>query len=112
MRCRRTIAAGFSIAIFSLASAAPAFAEYRAVARDEVTGKYGFAWNEANQKQADDAAIKACNTTDCKVVFKVGPKQCAAMATTDDLKAWGGARKATRAQAELDAIQNCQKNTK
>jgi hypothetical protein len=112
MRCRRTIAAGFAIAIFSLASAAPAFAEYGAVARDEATGKYGFAWNEANQKQADDAAIKACNTTDCKVVFKVGPKKCGAMATTDDGKIWGGADRPTRSAAELAAIEGCQKRTK
>jgi len=111
---RRAIlsAAGFAAAIVVLANAAPAFAEYGAFARDEATGKSGFSWNEANQKQADDAAIKSCNTTGCKVVFRVGPKHCGAIAATDDGKIWGGADRTTKAAAELSAMQNCQKRTK
>ena len=111
---RRAIlsAAAFAAAVFVLASTAPAFAEYGAFARDEATGKYGFSWNEANQKQAEDAAIKSCNTTGCKIVFRAGPKLCGAIALTDDGKIWGGATRPTRAAAELAAIQNCQKRTK
>ena len=108
----RTLSVGFAVTLFALGSAAPAFAEYGAFARDEATGKYGFSWNEANQKQADDAAIKGCNTTGCKVVFQVGPKQCGAIAQTDDAKIWGGAKRPTKAAAELAAMQNCQKRTK
>ena len=55
-------AAGFAAALFVVANAAPAFAEYGAFARDEATGKYGLSWNEANQKQADDAAQVWCST--------------------------------------------------
>jgi hypothetical protein len=106
------IAAGFAAAVFMLANAAPAFAEYGAFARDEATGKYGFSWNEANAKQAEDAAIKNCNTTGCKVVFRVSPKQCGAIALTDDGKIWGGSTRPTKAAAELAAIQGCQKRTK
>jgi hypothetical protein len=111
---RRAIlsAAGFATALFMLANAVPAFAEYGAFARDEATGKYGFSWNEANQKQAEDAAIKNCNTTGCKVVFRVHPKQCGAIALTDDGKIWGGSTRPTKAAAELAAIQGCQKRTK
>ena len=111
---RRAIfsAAGVAAALFMLVNAAPAFAEYGAFARDEATGKYGFSWNEANQKQAEDAAIKSCNTTGCKVVFRAGPKLCGAIALTDDGKIWGGATRPTRPAAELAAIQNCQKRTK
>jgi hypothetical protein len=105
-------AAGFAAAVFMLANAAPAFAENGAFARDPATGKYGFSSNEANQKQAEDAAIKSCNTTGCKVAFRFGPKKCAAVATTDDGKAWGGADRPTRPEAELHALQNCQKQTK
>jgi len=112
MRRAMLIAAGFAAAVFMLANAAPAFAEYGAFARDEATGKYGFSWNEANQKQAEDAAIKKCNTTDCKTAFKFGPKKCGAVAQTDDGKIWGGAERPTKAAAELAAIQNCQKRTK
>lgn len=108
----RTLSVGFAATLFALGSAVPAFAEYGAVARDEATGKYGLSWNEANQKQAEDAAIKGCNTTGCKVVFKVGPKQCGAFATTDDGKIWGGSVRPTKAAAELAALQGCQKRTK
>lgn len=109
---RATLSVGFAAALFVLGNAAPAFAEYGAFARDEATGKYGFSWNEANQKQADDAAVKGCNTTGCKVVFQVGPKLCGAIAQTDDGKIWGGAKRPTKAAAELAAMQNCQKRTK
>jgi hypothetical protein len=64
MRARTITATGF--AAFILMAANPALAGYGAFAHDEATGKYGFSWNEANQKQAEDAAIKSCNTTGCK----------------------------------------------
>jgi len=107
----RVIAGGFA-ALVTVMAAAPALAGYGAFAYDEKTGKSGFSWNEANQKQADDAAIKGCNTTACKVVFRLGPKKCGAIALTDDGKIWGGADRPTKAAAELAAIQNCQKRTK
>jgi hypothetical protein len=75
-------------------------------------GRRGFSWNEANQKQAEDVAIKNCNTTGCKVVFRVAPKQCGAIALTDDGKIWGGSTRPTKAAAELAAIEGCQKRTK
>ena len=112
MRRAMLTAAGFAAAVFMLANVAPAFAEYGAFARDDATGKYGFSWNEANAKQAEDAAIKNCNTTGCKVVFRVSPKQCGAIALTDDGKIWGGSTRPTKAAAELAAIQGCQKRTK
>ena len=110
MRIRSITATGFAVLI--LMAASPALAEYGAFAHDEATGKYGFSWNEANQRQAEDAAIKSCNTTGCKVVFRLGPKQCGAIALTDDGKIWGGSTRPTRAAAELAAIQGCQKRTK
>ena len=112
MRRAMLTAAGFAAAVLMLANAAPAYAEYGAFARDEATGKYGFSWKEANQKQAEDAAIKSCNTTGCKIEFRVGPRECAAIALTDDGKIWGGSKRPTKAAAELAAIQGCQKRTK
>jgi hypothetical protein len=112
MRQAMLTAAGFAAALFVIANAMPAFAEYGAFARDEPSGKYGFAANEANQKQAEDAAIKSCNVTSCKVEFRFGSRECGAVAMTDDGKAWGGAKRPTRAAAELSAIENCQKRTK
>jgi hypothetical protein len=111
MRRTGVIAPIFAAAVLTL-GAAPAFAEYGAFAHDEASGKFGFSWNEANQRQAEDAAIKGCNVTSCKVVFRVGPKQCGAIAMTDDGKIWGGSTRPTKAAAELGALEGCQKRTK
>jgi len=111
MRCATVIAAGFS-SILVMAAAMPAFAGYGAVAFDESAGKYGFGWNEATQKRADDTALQGCNASGCKVVFRVPPRRCAALATSESGKlAWGGKEHATRDGAKLGALENCQKRT-
>ncbi len=110
MRHRTIFAAGFS-AILVMSIAAPAFAGYGAVAFDEKTSKYGFGWNEATQKSANEAALQACNSTDCKVVIPVPPRRCAALATGETGNAWGGNVNATRDAAKLRALENCQKRT-
>jgi hypothetical protein len=89
----------------------PNLGRFGAFAYDESFGRYGFSWNEATQSQAEDAAIRSCNTTGCKVVFRAGPKLCGAIALTDDGKVWGGATRPTRDAAELAALQNCQKRS-
>lgn len=111
MRRLLMTAAGIAAAAIALSSA-PAFAEFGAFAHDEATGKYGFSWNEASQRQADDAAVKGCNATGCRVVFRTSRRQCGSIAMTDDGKIWGGATRDTKAAAELASIQNCQKRTK
>ena len=110
MHYSKLIAAAFAVA--ALAIAASAHAEFGAVALEEGTGKYGVAWNQSNQKQADDTATKDCNATGCKIVMRLKSKQCGAIAITEDGKTWGGADRKTRAAAELAAIQSCQKRTK
>ena len=111
MRCSMLIVAGFTAAAMA-AIAVPAYAEYGAFALEQATGKVGYSWNEANPRQAEDVAIKACNASGCKIVFKVGPKKCGAIALTDEGKIWGGSDRPTKAAAELAAIENCQKRTK
>ena len=111
MHRARMIAAGFCSILVMLA-AAPAFAGYGAVAFDDSAGKYGFGWNEETQKRADDTALAGCNAGGCKVVFRVPPKRCAALATSEGGKvAWGGKEHATRDGAKLGALENCQKRT-
>ena len=107
---RATVAAGFA-AILMIIAAAPAFAGYGAVAFDEKSAKYGFAWNEATQKSANDAALQACNSADCKVVIPVPPRRCAAFASGEKGNAWGGNVGASRDVAKLHALESCQKRT-
>lgn len=114
MQCTRVMAAAFS-GLLMLSAAAPALAAFGAMALDEDTGKYGASWNEKTQKEADEAALKGCNSGGCKVIFRVPPRHCAALATgekgTSGKIAWGGADKSTRDAARLAAIENCQKHT-
>jgi hypothetical protein len=95
----------------STPAGSPVVGLYGAFALDEAVGKYGFSWNEGTQRQAEDAAIKSCNTTGCKVVFRAGPKQCGAIALTDDGKVWGGATRPARDAAQAAAVVNCQRRT-
>ena len=114
MHRRKLIAAGFS-GVLLLASAAPAFAGFGAVALDEESGRVGASWDKGSQKQAQDSAMKDCGSPGCRVVFTVPPRHCAALATGEKGKtgkvAWGGADKQTRDAAKLAAVENCQKNT-
>src|SRR5438876_8912920 len=111
MRHATMIVVGFSTLLILALSAAPAFAGYGAVAFDEKTAKYGFAWNEDTQKRADEAALQACNSEGCKVVIPVPPRRCAALATGDKGTAWGGHVDVSRDVAKLRALENCQKRT-
>jgi len=96
-----------------LATAArPAFAEFGAFARDEATSKLGLSWGKETQKQADAAAMKDCGESSCKIIFRTRAKQCSAVATAQEGKAWGASRRDHKDAAELAAMNDCQKRTK
>ncbi len=99
-------------AVVLIAGVVPAFASFGAFAYDEATGKYGASWNQATEKEADAAALKGCASDKCKVVFRTAAGQCGAIATTDNGKAWGGAKRPKREEAEKAALANCQKRVK
>jgi hypothetical protein len=98
----------------ALASAAtPAFAEFGAFARDEASAKLGLSWGKATQKQADEAAMKDCGESSCKIVFRTHSHQCSAVATAEEGKAWGASDRGNRKEAvELAALNGCQKRVK
>ena len=111
MRRTRMTAVGFS-AILAMLAAAPAFAGYGALTYDEESKKYGLSSNEETQSKADDVALKECGGGKCKIIFRMGPRQCGAIALQENSAAWGAAWRAQRADAELAAMQDCQKHTK
>ena len=102
------LAAGFAA---TLIAAAPAFAGYGAIAFDEATGRYGFSWNEETPSKAEKTALRDCQSGGCKIVVPVGPRECAALASGEKDKVWGGAKRPTRDAAKLSALENCQKRT-
>ena len=93
-------------------AATPAFAEFGAFARDEASGKLGLSWGKETQKQADAAAMKDCGESSCKIIFRTRAKQCSAVATAQEGKAWGASRRDHKDAAELAAMNDCQKRTK
>ena len=110
---RITILLGASVvSVLIVTGVAPAFAGYGALALDESTLKYGLSGNEVTQAKADEVALKECSSDKCKIVFRTFPRQCGAIATSDDDNVWGGAKRLQRAAAELAALQNCRKRTK
>lgn len=108
---RRVTISAVSAALIVSMAAGPALAGFGAVAFDEKTAKYGFGWNEDTQKRADEMALQGCNAEACKVVFRVPPKQCGALATGEKGTAWGGNVDRSRDAAKLKALENCQKRT-
>jgi hypothetical protein len=111
MRNATIIAAGFS-AILTILAAAPAVAGYGALAHDDETQKYGLSANEDTQSKADDVAMKECGGGKCKIVFRMKPRECGAIATAESGTGWGAGTRPQRAAAELAAVNNCQKRTK
>jgi hypothetical protein len=95
---------------YTLLPAIPAAAGYGAIAWDRDTGKYGASWNQTTPQRAEEAALGECGASGCKVVGKVGPRMCGALATTQDGKHAGAARRKDREGARLAAVKNCDKD--
>lgn len=95
---------------YTLAPAVPAVAGYGAIAWDEATGKYGASFNQPTAKRAEDGALSDCAASGCRVVAQVRPATCAALATTEDAKQAGAARRKQREAARLAALEACKKN--
>jgi len=100
-----------AITVYALLSATPAFsAGGGAIAWDRDTGKYGASWNQSTPKQATEAAISQCGASGCKVVLKVRPMMCGALATSGDSKKAGAAMRKDLDTARTAALTSCQKN--
>jgi len=84
---------------------------FGAVAYDRQDGRYGFSWNHGTAKLADEAALRGCAADKCEIVFRLGAKQCGALATAAGGNAWGGASRLARPAAEEAALDNCRKRT-
>jgi hypothetical protein len=86
-------------------------AEYGAIAWDEASGKRGASWHEPTAKRAAEAAVSECGASGCKVVTRVGPGMCGALAASEDGKKVGAAERKTRDAARVAALANCPKTS-
>ena len=107
---RATLVAAALLGLASvLLIAAPASAQYGAIAWDEGSGKYGASWDKGSPQRAAEAAIAECGATSCKVIIRPGRKECAALATTENGKYVGAASRKDRDAARIAALKDCQK---
>jgi hypothetical protein len=90
-------------------TARPALAEYGAIAWDQSTGKYGAIWKQPAQARADEMAIGECGASGCKIVKRIGPKMCGALALSEDGKMAGAASRKDLDTARLAALKACPK---
>src|SRR5207248_1898671 len=89
---------------YTLVPSVPATAGYGAIAWDRETGKYGESWNQSTTKRAEEVALGDCGASGCKVVARLGPAMCGALATTADGKHAGAAWRKDREAARLAAV--------
>jgi hypothetical protein len=108
MRRTSVLAIGLTAAVTAFASAGPALAQYGAIAYDSANCAWGDSWNYPNQEAANTRALADCKGPGCRVVAKIGPHFCAALAATANCKGWGWASRPTRDAAALGAMQECQ----
>lgn len=110
MRHAPLIVAGMAAFILAFATAGPAVAGYGAIAYDQNSGKEGASFDQPTPAQANELALKACASADCRV-HPVKPAGCGALAISDKDKAWGGADRVTLDAAKRDAVAHCQTHT-
>lgn len=109
---RAKFAAAAVAALLAGTAAAPAFAAFGALARDDGSGKFGLSWDKPTQGAADDAAMKDCAANSCKIIFRTRSHQCGAIATAKEGNAWGAANRGRKDAAALAAMNDCQKRSK
>jgi len=107
---RRATPIAVAMLIIALAAAGPAYAGFGAIAYDQYSGKLGASFDQPTPAQANEMALKQCDSADCRV-NPVEPKGCGALALSDKDKAWGGADRRSLEEAKRDAVQHCQTHT-
>jgi hypothetical protein len=93
------------------AGAAPAFADFGAIAYDEHNCAVGRSWHFNNPERAKSVALGECGHPGCRVVLEVGPGQCGAIAVTPNCHGYGWAKRPSRGEAEISALNDCRHYT-
>jgi hypothetical protein len=92
-----------------LGTTLPAYADFGAIAFEAKTGKRGWSIREPTPQRADAAALKACGSGDCKVVLRIAPKRCVAVAGIQGNTIMGAAARPARDAAINAALADCRK---
>ena len=106
---RLILLATTSAALASALASTSAFAQYGAIAFDQNNCAWGRAWNYQTAALASAAALTSCGKPGCKVIVQIVPHACGSLAATPNCRGWGAATRATLAEAQNAALQDCAK---
>jgi Domain of unknown function (DUF4189) len=106
-------AVGVLLLASAFAAAAPAqAAEFGALAYDARTGNAGWSIKQPTPHRAEEVALGNCGASDCKIVLRVKPRMCVALARVAGEKHIGAAARPNRDAARLAALADCKKAKK
>ena len=101
----------FAIGMLSLisviGSTGLASAGYGAIAFDQHNCAWGRSWNFATAQKAAAVALAECGRRGCKVIVRIGPRQCGSLSSTPNCRGWGAATRSTLAEAQNVGLQSC-----
>jgi hypothetical protein len=100
-------AAGLMLAALSFAP--PAEAQLGAIAYDGRTGRWGMSLNKPTPEAARAAALRDCGASGCRVVIRLRPRICAAVASSGKPKGFGASARPSLEEARRAALADCKK---
>jgi hypothetical protein len=102
-----TVAAGLVLA--PLLIARPAHAQFGAIAYDGRTGRWGMSMNKPTPQVALGSALHDCGAGACRIVIRLRPRLCGAVASAGTPKGFGAAARPALDQARSAALADCNK---
>ncbi len=108
MRSIPMIVAGMLVTALLL-SASPADAQFGAVAYDGKTGRWGMSLNKPAPQAALASALHDCGASGCRVVIRLRPRMCGAVASSGTPKGFGASARPSLDQARSAALADCKK---
>jgi hypothetical protein len=102
------MAAGL-LAFASLPIAQPAHAQFGAVAYNGKTGRWGMSINKPTPQAALASARRGCGSGDCRIVIRLRPRLCGAVASAGTPKGFGASARPSLDQARTAALADCKK---
>jgi hypothetical protein len=101
-------AAGMLV-LASVLIAQPAHAQFGAIAYDGKTGRWGMSLNKPTPKAALASALHDCGASDCRIIIRLRPRLCGAVASAGTPKGFGASARPSLDQARLAALADCKK---
>ncbi|HZU88085.1 MAG TPA: DUF4189 domain-containing protein [Stellaceae bacterium] len=108
MRSMLTTAAG-GLILAALLAAQPAQAQFGAIAYDGKTGCWSMSLNKPTPQAALTSALRECGASGCRVVIRLRPRVCGAVASSGKPRGFGASARSSLEEARRAALADCNK---